>query len=516
MSASKTVTPGTSKKGASAREELLLKQVEFLSTLNGLDPREISRSIVKHTKGLTGADRVTLILPEGKLLATTDARSTEADVVAGPLFAELARAVLDYGSGIYCSFDPDGTRWYGVAKYGELFELDGDEIEVSLESPIRELYAVTGSAVIGAVIVASEDKPIAIMIVEQFKSPVPKPFLGEKVDLTAQQVGGRLNSALVHDRLPMVHTQRKLAEAKKQAGGLGMAIRLIVLATVLIAPFFITMDLNMEGEGTLDPEFRFEAVHGYPTGLAEVTEVHVRHGQEVKAGDTLFVLRSRELERQIAEVSAQVAAKEGEERELRTALFADRGEMSPADREKSIARIQSLRNELISKRKEVSALQAMRQSLVVKAKTDGVIVKPKDFHDYLGRPFGPKDPLATVIDPSKEWLVHLWVTQDQMAHIREAQQREGSPELTVRFYLGTDPKTHYSGKIREIDQQMEVRPNDKDQKPRILIKVAVDRDQLRYAEAGATVTGLVHCGQSNLYYWGLWKTWNKVSEIFFY
>lgn len=513
----KTLNPegAATSKGNSPREQLLLKQVEFLSTLNSLDPRTIAKAIVKHTKGLTSADRVTLLGTDGRLLATTDANADDGSA-AEPTFKELVDAVIEHGGGIYCSFDPDGTRWFGVAKFGELVELDSGEIDASLEAPFRTIYGQSGSAMMGAVVLADEHKPVALMLVEQYKNPTPRPFLGEKVDLTVHQVAGRLHAAQKHASMPLVTAQKKLAQAKGKSSVFGNLVRFAILATVLIAPFFIPMDLNMEGEGTLDPEYRFEAVHGYANGLAECMEVHVRHGQEVKAGDVLFKLRSQELERQIADVQSQVAAKEGEERELRTALREDRGELSESNRAKSIARIQTLRNELAGKRKELATLASMRDSMVVRAKTDGVVVKPKDFNDYPGRAFGPKDPLATIVDPNKEWLVLLWLTQDQMTHIREAQERDGTHELPVKFYLGTDPKVHYTGKIREIDSVMEVRPNDKDQKPRILIKVAVDKSQLRYPEAGATVTGLVQCGQSNLYYWALWKTWNKVSEALFH
>jgi multidrug efflux pump subunit AcrA (membrane-fusion protein) len=74
---------------------------------------------------------------------------------------------------------------------------------------------------------------------------------------------------------------------------------------------------------------------------------------------------------------------------------------------------------------------------------------------------------------------------------------EGDENVT--FILATDPGRKLKGRIKEIHRSAEVRG---DEGNTVLIKVAIDKSQLREADfcPGAAVTAKVHCGRSSLGY----------------
>jgi hypothetical protein len=492
-----------------------MKTVQFLGSLSGLEPGKVALLISDHLVSISSADRVTVITPQGDVLAMSGQKEVDARSAMALRCKEFAEVMKGRPAPIWSGFTPEGVAWYRGGKYGTMQEFNVATLPdgTAVEAAFRDMNALSGSLLIGVVPLKKGDNVCGYLVVEQFKRSRPGDMLGEKADLISMHSAGKLDDAIQYSKIPMVSTRKGL----KLGGavlGRSLLVRLAIVAAVLVVPFFIQMDLRMEGEGTLDPEFRAEAVHRYTGGLAEVKAVHVKHGQKVKAGQLLFELQSKELDRQVADMQAQIAAKEGESQELRTALWSDRGELTETVRARNIARIQTLKNELDSRRKELASLIDMQESLTVRAKSAGLVIKPKDFNDYPGKSFGPKESLATLADPDKAWLVSIWVTESQMRHIRDAIENKGM-RLPVTFYLGTDPNTHYEGYIREVDHVMEVRQGDKDGMARLLIKVDVDKDVLKYPEAGASVRAHVECGKCNLYYWLLWPGIDFIGKTLF-
>jgi hypothetical protein len=68
---------------------------------------------------------------------------------------------------------------------------------------------------------------------------------------------------------------------------------------------------------------------------------------------------------------------------------------------------------------------------------------------------------------------------------------------TVTFILATDPATKLKGRITEITKSAEIHG---DEGNTVLIKVAIDKSQIKDLQAGATVTAQVRCGRRPLGY----------------
>jgi len=69
--------------------------------------------------------------------------------------------------------------------------------------------------------------------------------------------------------------------------------------------------------------------------------------------------------------------------------------------------------------------------------------------------------------------------------------------LPVTFMLATDPGTEYQGRISEMHLSAEPQGEEGNT---VLIKVAVDRDELPHRRPGATVNAQVYCGRRSIGY----------------
>ena len=67
--------------------------------------------------------------------------------------------------------------------------------------------------------------------------------------------------------------------------------------------------------------------------------------------------------------------------------------------------------------------------------------------------------------------------------------------LKVTFIPATDPDVKLQGTVQEVHLSAEVREEEGNT---VLIKVAVDKEELPHLRPGATVTGKVFCGRRSI------------------
>ena len=90
------------------------------------------------------------------------------------------------------------------------------------------------------------------------------------------------------------------------------------------------------------------------------------------------------------------------------------------------------------------------------------------------------------------------IDADLMARLK-ALPNEKAPDtrMKVTYILATEPGTTREGEIIEIHRSAEIRG---DEGNTVLIKVAIDKAELRQLRPGATVTAKVYCGRRTLGY----------------
>ena len=116
--------------------------------------------------------------------------------------------------------------------------------------------------------------------------------------------------------------------------------------------------------------------------------------------------------------------------------------------------------------------------------------------------------LLTVADPSQPWQLELRMPEGRMGHVAAAQKRR-KPDLAVDYQLATEPGTTFNGTITEVQLAAEVHGEEGNT---VLIKVAINKDELPHLRPGTTVTGRVFCGHRPLGYVWFHDVWAFVQS----
>ena len=114
----------------------------------------------------------------------------------------------------------------------------------------------------------------------------------------------------------------------------------------------------------------------------------------------------------------------------------------------------------------------------------------------MRRPVRQGQVLMSVADPSGPWELEVQMPEDRMGHIAEAAKASSKP-LQVSYILATDPGTSHVGHVTEMHAAAQVRG---DEGNTVLLRVAIDKSQLKDMRPGSTVSAKVDCGNRSIGY----------------
>jgi hypothetical protein len=101
-----------------------------------------------------------------------------------------------------------------------------------------------------------------------------------------------------------------------------------------------------------------------------------------------------------------------------------------------------------------------------------------------------------VVDPAGPWELELYMPERRMGHVAAA-TREFSQGLPVTFLLASHPGLEFPGQVIEIQRTAEVRGEEGNA---VVLRVAINKEQLPELRSDTTVTARVHCGRRGLGY----------------
>ena len=345
-----------------------------------------------------------------------------------------------------------------------------------------------------------QTEPIGALIVEQIEDARPREGMVQRVNVVCEHSSLAMANSLEHNNLFLLPLWRSLGKASwvVSARTLPKTIAIVVAVLLLIAFLAVyPVHFTLTGDGTLQPVLRrdvFAAVEG------QVDQVLVKHGQKVKAGDVLLVLRNPDLDVAISETTGKYnQARKGLVAAQRKVSAKSTGQLED-DAEKECAQseviqylqqVESLGNQLL-------LLMAKKDKLQIASPIDGEITTWDPEKELLTRPVKPGEVLLSVADPSGDWQLELHMPEDRMGHITKAQHEFGD-DLKVTYHLATEPGSDYEGRVEQIHESAEVRGEEGNT---VLVKVSIDKqkhaDLLR---PGANVKARVYCGGSSVGYW---------------
>ena len=141
-------------------------------------------------------------------------------------------------------------------------------------------------------------------------------------------------------------------------------------------------------------------------------------------------------------------------------------------------------------------LDEQKNQLLIKSPVDGEVTTWKARDLLMRRPVQKGQVLLTVVEPQGDWELELQMPENDMGYIANAQAELG-PELHVDYICMARPGTTLEGKVKEVHDSAEVRGEEGNT---VLIRVAIDKNDVPLRRDGAEVTARVHCGRAAIGY----------------
>ncbi|HUG69027.1 MAG TPA: GAF domain-containing protein [Pirellulaceae bacterium] len=451
-----------------------------------LDLKRVAFVIANEAIRVTNCDRVTVfqLRTAGcrtlsiSGLDTFDRRSTQVRAAE-----HLAKAVAA----------SDEPLWHA----GEVAALP-PQLELRLQayldaSPVRSLAAVP----LGQTSADTKDETVGVLLFERFDNIAWDDSERRRIDFVCRHASIALHNASELAALPLIGASKFLLRC---LGPLALhqlpktAALALSLTMAIVALVFVPADFNIRGQGQLMPtHYR----HVFAPADGVIQQLNVHHAESVSEGTTLMEMRRPDLEYEEARLLGDILTNQKRLDSVRSALLNHRpGSTSLANEYNELTSEEArLRILLASLRSQQAILERERAELMIASPIDGEVMT-WGIEDALSRrPVRRGELLLSIADPKGPWQLDLRIADHDIEHVLAA--RTEFQELHVGFIVTSHSGEGYRGKVQEIAMATELDEHDQ---PTVLVRVAVDREQLPDLRPGASVVANIHCGRRSIGY----------------
>lgn len=480
---------------------------QFLHSIHGsLDIRQTAYAVVNEARRLLDCDRVSLALGDGgsgtRIEAVSGLDSIERRAAQIRHLDDLCRAVLK-------------TRqpfWH---------EAGGEETPPQIERPLQQYVDVSHSRMLGIVPLfgpppkadksavgadaAAEKGPLlGALVIEQLREDRATATLRSRTETVANHAATAVANADRYSSLFLLPLWQALGRATRLLRGWAL-LRTLVIVGMLVAGatalVVVEQDFEIAAKGRLQPAERREVFAGID-GI--VAAVPVRHGQHVQPGQVLAEMQNNDLEQQLASLIGRQNTNHEQMAALQRAMLdtsASNSRLEPGEENRMAGQLLELRQEAENLQRELELFRAKQQELVVVAEQAGQVITWKVDELLLRRPVQRGQVLMTLANPQGPWELELYVPERRMKHVAAAtrlQPGEADRQpLEVVFMLSSHPGEEFHGRVVEIEQTAEVRGEEGNT---VLVRVAIDRNELPPLHDQVSVTAKLYCGKSSIGY----------------
>lgn len=359
---------------------------------------------------------------------------------------------------------------------------------------------------------AKKPRAIGALVVELINEGRPPAGWRERVQVVAVNAELALAKALEHDGLFLMPLWRALGRVQWviQARTLPKTLSITAaLVAVVLGLVLIAADFELQGRGTLEPELSrdvFARIDGV------VNDVRTQHGQVVKEGDVLAVLKNHDLEFQLANLTGKRLQAQASVDGIHASLLGTK--LSGEQRSRLTSELQALDKSLDSIVVQEELLKRQAKDLEVRSPLAGQVMTWDVANLLMARPVQKGQVLLSVADPSGPWILEIRMPENRVGHITFAQDETGAA-LPVSFVLATDPGVERYGMIQEIAERAEV---DSEKGNSVLVKVRFRKEDVPKGllKPGAVAVARIGCGRRSVGYVWLHDLWEWVQrEVLF-
>ena len=352
----------------------------------------------------------------------------------------------------------------------------------------------------------AEDKPhekpkpdhlVGAIVVELLSSKQWDPERRAACELISDHVATAMWNAQEHEKIFLLPVWRGIGKIFRALRGKVLAKTLAVAGLVLaviLSLIFIKYDYRANGDGRLMPVVQRDV---FAMQDAEVQQIFVTGGQEVKAGQMLIQLRNPELQTEYLRIQSEIDEK-------KLLIKAQQAELELASRQSRIEEAVRMQGRIAESKIEISSLEEQKEILAerveklkVYSPINGVIATFQIEQLLKNRPVRRGEVLMEVMDPAGEWQLELDLKDKRLGLLLEEQEKIKPKKLDVKYVLATDPETTYSAKLSSISTRTSIH-----QELGNVVRVLADIDEKQLSELriGAEVKGKINCGKKRLGY----------------
>jgi multidrug efflux pump subunit AcrA (membrane-fusion protein) len=470
----------------------------------GLDLSRTAYAIVNEGRRLLECDRVSLCVRRGRRFRLTAVSGVD---------APNRRAELNRRMEKLCK---------AAARGGEplWFPSESSELPPPLEKPLNEYLDECHARSLGVLPLLPETPaagpptavlPPAVLVVEKFFGTFAK---SERVMVAEAGVHAHsaLRNCLELQSVPFASALRRLRWLSDARRWLKGALAVGVVAAIVAAAVMLKADFTVVADGDMEPA-RLRDVFARADGT--VNNLCVEHGQHVRAGDLLAVLRRPQLDLEFKQVLGELQTAQ----QKLVSLEAERLQVS-RDSDEQRRRYDQATAQEEELRETVRGLQA--QYVVLKSKQSECEVRSPIEGDVLtwnvrqlleDRPVGRGQVLLTVGDLSGPWKVDLRIPDRQAGHVLAAQDAQPESPLQVSCLLAMNPRQSFPGTLARMGMRSETSASES---PYVEASVDIDRSAVQQCTAGAGVRAYIGCGRRSLGYVWLHDLYDTVRMWLFF
>jgi multidrug efflux pump subunit AcrA (membrane-fusion protein) len=351
---------------------------------------------------------------------------------------------------------------------------------------------------------------IGALIIEQIETQIPTQMLQGRVDLVYEHSCRALANTLSHNQLFLMPLWKLLGRGMWLFRGSALPKTTAVLTLIavgFIALFFVQIDFDLEGNGSLEPR---EQRQVYSPTSGEVEEIFVEHRSAVKIGDPLVKLRNRDLELQEEQTYGQLQialsnARKNNDRIQRSLTTVEQRNQLSSD-------LQEYEQQARNYQSELALIRSKKQELLRTSPIDGVVTTWELEKNLQARPVTEGQVLLNIANTDSQWVIEVELPEKRMAYLDE--NLKGKEFLPVEFILMTEPSTSLTGKLypADVHQRAEVSGEDG-----TIVRVRVIPDNLvQKPYPGARVIADIKCGKRSAAFVWFYQVveWVRANVLF--
>ena len=288
-----------------------------------------------------------------------------------------------------------------------------------------------------------------------------------------------------------------------------------MIAALIVALFTLQRPFSVRAAGELLPQIE-QTVSAQVDG--NMATVEVEHGQTVVAGQRLATIHSPDLISEIESIDGEYAKTRQliESKKILMGQYGHAGD--PALVGRLAAEVSDLKFQLELLQARQTFLNEKHQQLNVVAPRRGQIITWRPQANLLGKPVRWGDPLFQIADLDGNWEVVLQVPEQRIGYVwdkigkadtnGEFQSDNSGTELSVNFFLKSNPNKLYQSSVTEIARSVEIDP---DLGALTTIRCRVP-EELKHCRHGASVVADIDCGNRSLAFVCFGEFWDSLRR----